>query len=556
MSSGLILNHMSASGNHTVKIKSVPGEVAKDHGALFITGAAMFATPRTPAGELFYTGSTTSLINKIGWPGTDVNFFVSGSTNSTHPTNAVFGGNVFVSGALSAGSITGGLSAAGTPAAKQVAIWTGASTLKGDSNLTWDDSNLYVNGNLQVQGTTTAISSSNFTIKDSIIGIGFSGSDTYDNKGDRGLIFGRGTTGARLPAILLADPSAPHIMFAKTPTSPASGSFNRTLGDAATSHIRVPHTASTTNDLLEVHMGKFVSPVASYGSVVYPGISGSICDVGGGTYSPVLQTTRLKVGKNLFLNYGVNEAVRIDNQKKITFGASTTFIHSPASGKMSISSNGTGAALQLSASSGYVGINAQSFRPHADNVSSLGVANLAWSDLFLGDGGVINFNNGNATLTQATNQIAVKGHWVPDADSTYTLGSSAVAWDTLFADTIDLNGQSSGGIILDTDGDTKISAESDDVIVFNIGGNNEFEMDTSAFYPSVDNQNDLGSIALRFRNIYTGDLNLQNDRGDWTLIEEQDFISFRNNKTGRRFRMIMEDITGMGNYGPGNDGEM
>ena len=51
-------------------------------------------------------------------------------------------------------------------------------------------------------------------------------------------------------------------------------------------------------------------------------------------------------------------------------------------------------------------------------------------------------------------------------------------------------------------------------------------------------------------------MNLQNDRGDWTLIEEQDFLSFRNNKTGRRYRMIMEDITGMGNYGPGNDGEM
>ena len=81
-------------------------------------------------------------------------------------------------------------------------------------------------------------------------------------------------------------------------------------------------------------------------------------------------------------------------------------------------------------------------------------------------------------------------------------------------------------------------------------------MDTEAFYPTTDNSYDIGSAALRFRNIYTGDLNLQNDRGDWTLIEEQDFLSFRNNKTGRRYRMIMEDITGMGNYGPGNDGEM
>ena len=77
-----------------------------------------------------------------------------------------------------------------------------------------------------------------------------------------------------------------------------------------------------------------------------------------------------------------------------------------------------------------------------------------------------------------------------------------------------------------------------------------------ALLPTSDNAVNLGSQAARFANIYTGDLNLRNDRGDWTLIEEEDFISFRNNKTGRRFRMVMEDITGLGIYGPGNDGEM
>ena len=76
------------------------------------------------------------------------------------------------------------------------------------------------------------------------------------------------------------------------------------------------------------------------------------------------------------------------------------------------------------------------------------------------------------------------------------------------------------------------------------------------FVPAADNTLDLGAANFRFRNIFTGDLNLRNDRGDWTLIEEEDFIGFRNNKTGQRFRMLMEDITGTGMYGPGNDGEM
>lgn len=536
MSSGLILNHISASGYHTASINSV------GQGVLYVSGAAAFAVPSTVGGE-----------TSITWPGTDVNFFVSGST-STSATTAVFGGNVYVSGALSAGSIAGGLSAAGTPVAQQVAIWTGASTLKGDSNLYWDDSDLVVNGNLQVQGSTTTISSSNFVVKDSIIGIGFSGSDSFDNSGDRGIVFGRGASaGSRLPAIFL-DGTNSRFIYANTPTSPSSGSFNKTLGDgtSADHHIRVAHTASATTDLLDVHMGKFVSPVAQGGTVEYPSISGSIVNTQGSTYNSVLQTTRLKVGSKAYIGFSSDEALRIDGAAKASWRDSGVYVNSPADGVLRLSADGS---LQLSASfSGHVGIYGSSFRPDANDSASLGTSGAGFADLFLGSGGVINFNAGNTTITHSSNTLTVKGHWVPDADSTYDVGSASAAWDTVYADTVDLNGV--GALILDADGDTTISATTDDVIIFKIGNNNEFEMDASSFYPSVDNVNDLGSSALRFRNIYTGDLNLQNDRGDWTLIEEQDFLSFRNNKTGRRYRMIMEDITGMGNYGPGNDGEM
>ena len=542
MSSGLILNHISASGNHVETINSV------SQGVLYVTGAAAFATPDSVGGETAVT-----------WPGTDSNFFVSGSTATGASTAAVFGGNVFVSGALSAGSITGGLSADGTPVAQQVAIWTGADTIKGDSNLYWDDTDLVVNGNLQVQGSTTTISSSNFVVKDSIIGIGFSGSDSFDNSGDRGIIFGRAAAaGDKLPAVLF-DGTNSRLIFAKTPTSPSSGSFNKDFGDgtsgADTHHIVVPTTASAVNDLLDVHMGKFVSPVASYGSVDYsPAISGSLVDNGSSNYVAVLQTNRVQAGSNVFFNYGGSSALRIKNAARASFRDSGIYINSPENGVMRMTADGSGAALQLSASSGNVSVNAQSLRPDANDGAALGTATVAWSDLFLADGSVINFNNGDASLTHGTAKITVKGHWVPENDSDYDLGSASSAWDVVYADSVDLNGQ--GSLILDADGDTSIAATSDDVIVFTIGGAAEFEMDASSLYPSTDNVNDLGSAALRYRNIYTGDLNLQNDRGDWTLIEEQDFLSFRNNKTGRRYRMIMEDITGMGNYGPGNDGEM
>jgi cytoskeletal protein CcmA (bactofilin family) len=108
----------------------------------------------------------------------------------------------------------------------------------------------------------------------------------------------------------------------------------------------------------------------------------------------------------------------------------------------------------------------------------------------------------------------------------------------------------------------KIAACAGDSIVFQAHFNDTdndwltFDVTTDEILPAADNTISLGSLDNRFKNVYTGDLHLQNDRGSWTLIEEENFISFRNNQTGRRFKMVMEDITDSGTYGPGNDGKL
>ena len=60
--------------------------------------------------------------------------------------------------------------------------------------------------------------------------------------------------------------------------------------------------------------------------------------------------------------------------------------------------------------------------------------------------------------------------------------------------------------------------------------------------PGTDNTQSLGSANNRWSNVYTGDLHLKNDRGDWTVIEEEDYLTLRNNKTGKRFKLLMELI--------------
>jgi hypothetical protein len=60
--------------------------------------------------------------------------------------------------------------------------------------------------------------------------------------------------------------------------------------------------------------------------------------------------------------------------------------------------------------------------------------------------------------------------------------------------------------------------------------------------PFADVSLNLGSPSLRWANIYTGDLHLRNDRGDYTLIEEEDFLTIRFNKTGKRYKFLLEAV--------------
>ena len=60
--------------------------------------------------------------------------------------------------------------------------------------------------------------------------------------------------------------------------------------------------------------------------------------------------------------------------------------------------------------------------------------------------------------------------------------------------------------------------------------------------PEADSTRDLGAADKRWANVYTGDLHLKNERGDWTVIEEEEYLSIRNNKTGKRYKFMLEEI--------------
>ena len=90
-----------------------------------------------------------------------------------------------------------------------------------------------------------------------------------------------------------------------------------------------------------------------------------------------------------------------------------------------------------------------------------------------------------------------------------------------------------GGIILkSSDSDKEIKwVNADDAWTFN-----------QHLFPAADNTSNLGSASKRWANIYTTDLHLNNDRGDWTIIEEEEYLSIQNNKNGKMYKFVLEEI--------------
>lgn len=65
---------------------------------------------------------------------------------------------------------------------------------------------------------------------------------------------------------------------------------------------------------------------------------------------------------------------------------------------------------------------------------------------------------------------------------------------------------------------------------------------TGNLNPIATNTYDLGTASLRWRNIYTQDLNLSNGIGDYTVIEGLDELYLVNNNSGKHFKFALIEV--------------
>ena len=206
----------------------------------------------------------------------------------------------------------------------------------------------------------------------------------------------------------------------------------------------------------------------------------------------------------------------------------------------------------LGAFEGYDGVQWDSFVSTGANGSFVDL--VATGDIVLGDSCIDDtltitaVTTVNCDMVIGTNPTTTVGFGslvstdiIPNLDLQRNLGSAGARWANIHTDNLFANNISGIDVSLENltlTGDTVIGNDcAADTLT--ITSATTFQCDILA---SPDNTINLGSPTQRFANIYTGDLHLKNDRGDWTMIEEEDFLSLRNNTTGKTFKISMEPV--------------
>ena len=65
---------------------------------------------------------------------------------------------------------------------------------------------------------------------------------------------------------------------------------------------------------------------------------------------------------------------------------------------------------------------------------------------------------------------------------------------------------------------------------------------SGSVFPESGSHHNLGSDNYRWHTLYVADLELKNQRGDWTIIEEEEYLSIRNNKSNKMYKFVLEEI--------------
>ena len=384
-------------------------------------------------------------------------------------------------------------------------------------------------GDLEVQGTTMTVSASNLVIEDPLVGFGFlSASVPGSSTGDRGFV--GGYTGAGNNVAFGYSLSNTAFVATKTTDNATATTFavSELLPIRANSFQVNGSTAKVTSS-----NGDEITVVGGASATL--SAAGSVAIAAGGT-----SAVDVKFGASTFLQItgsGGNPSLISSGDRTLTLSGSALRLEG---------NTGTGIAFRLGGAAYATLVNSGTDTLFGALGSKFLILSGGLVNLTSGPGG-ISFQNlgttfaafsssGTAFSLQPGVGFTTANLATVDA-TTVNLGSAA---------TTRLNmGNSSGQTWIS--GSVSVPGTFSALGNINLGDTNADRLNivaavTSSIIPSDDVAFTLGTADKRWQHIYTGDLHLRNERGDYTLIEESDFLSIRFNKNGKRYKFLLERV--------------
>jgi len=434
----------------------------------------------------------------------------------------------------------------------------------GTTAITLSGANVIIPGDLTVNGTTITADVTTVTVEDPIMALGFTSGSVAVTAGDRGWI--GGLSGAD-NAAMIWDQSASEFVVARTTET------------------------GTDNDI----------SISSYAPFRAGNILGAIVSASlgfSGSHTKLMDgTSAFVAGSGIAISSASNGAVTITSTVTATpggsnthvqfndggsFGGSATFTFDKTGGAMGAGKLSVNEALATALTSSTLVAGGATVNVFNATATTLNVGGAATS-ITMGDsttatttvrGGTL---VGNTTTQNLFNTTATTLN-VGGAATTILVGASAVAMAVggvnspsstitaatgsfgrvLASSTSTFTGQTThnGGISTTTLGASGAATLSSTLSVTGAATlNGDVDLgdaitDTITFtgridsdvLPITDRLYNLGSAEKRWNNIFTGDLHLRNERGNWTVIEEETYLSIRNNNTGKMYKFVLEEV--------------
>ena len=252
-------------------------------------------------------------------------------------------------------------------------------------------------------------------------------------------------------------------------------------------------------------------------------LDSEVLDIAGGT-----NVTTVGSGNTLTVNLDTALAglSTVTGSGTFTAGAFTTV---GAATVGSVASTAGMTATTISGSGAFTGASTAAF---AGNVSTqgsfvIGNASMSEADLEQLDGITAGTAAASkAVVLDASKNIATIG--TVGCGAITSTGNSSFAQITLSSNLV-------------ANGNVDLGSDTSDSVTFN------GLLDSDIVPDATGNSRKLGSSTKKFSavyatNVYTGDMHLKNERGDWTIFEESDHLRIRNNATGQTFKMAMTPI--------------